>query len=379
MRNKLNFTPKEFTTISMVDLYDTLQYFMQAPSVTGFEQQRRERIIEVFSKYCDSVSVDVMGNVMGTLGDGERDVMLAGHYDQLGFMITYIQDNGFAGFTQVGGWDKRVAYGTRVKVWIGDGPEDYIIGAVAVKAAHLTDAKERNKSPDLKDMLIDLGVDSKEEAEILGIKPGTVCTPYLDVTRLGTSDSDKIVGPAFDDICCVAGLVKTMEILKENPPKNIKIHFVATVQEEIGLRGATIASYNIKPWAAIATDVTHAVAPGVKANQVAGIKIGGGPVVAIGGNFTRALWEMMESVAGKHELPCQRQGIPSRSGTDAWAIQVERGGTICGLISMPNRYMHSPNEVISLTDLENLGKLIAYTVQALGESDLQHTVEVFRR
>ena len=167
----------------MVDLYETLQYFMQAPSVTGFEQQRRERIIEVFSKYCDSVSVDVMGNVIGTLGDGERDVMLAGHYDQLGFMITYVQDNGFAGFTQVGGWDNRVAYGTRVKVWIGDGPEDYIIGAVAVKAAHLTDTKERDKSPDLKDMLIDLGVDSKEEAEKLGVKPGTVCTPYLDVTR----------------------------------------------------------------------------------------------------------------------------------------------------------------------------------------------------
>jgi putative aminopeptidase FrvX len=374
-----NFINKKLTAISMVDLYDTLQYFMQAPSVTGFEQQRRERIIEVFSKYCDTVSVDVMGNVIGTLGDGERDVMLAGHYDQLGFMVTHVQDNGFAGFTQVGGWDKRVAYGTRVKVWIGDGPEDYIIGAVAVKAAHLTDAKERDKSPALKDMLLDLGVDSREEAVKLGVKSGTVCTPYLDVTRLGTRDSDKIVGPAFDDVCCVAGLVKTMEILKADPPKNIKVHFVATVQEEIGLRGATIAAYNIKPWAAIATDVTHAVAPGVKANQVAGIEIGKGPVVALGGNFTRSLWEMMESAAEKKGVPCQRQGVPSRSGTDAWAIQIERGGTICGLISMPNRYMHSPNEVISLTDLENLGKLIAYTVQALGESDLQHTVEVFRR
>ena len=363
----------------MVDLYETLQYFMQAPSVTGFEEQRRERIIEVFSKYCDSVSVDVMGNVIGVIGDGDRDVMLAGHYDQLGFMISHVQDNGFASFKQVGGWDKRVAFGTRLKVWIGDGPEDYIVGAVAVKAAHLTDAKERDKSPELKAMLIDLGLNSKEEAEKLGIRAGTVCTPYLDVTRLGERDSDKLVGPAFDDICCVAGLVKTMEILKENPPKNIKVHFVATVQEEIGLRGATIAAYNIKPWAAIATDVTHAVAPGVTANMVDGIELGKGPVVALGGNFTKALWTMMEDEAKSHEIPHQRQGVPSRSGTDAWAIQIERGGTICGLISMPNRYMHSPNEVISLSDLENLGKLIAKTVQALGESDLKHTVEVFRR
>ncbi len=352
---------------------------MEAPSVTGFEQQRRERIIEVFSKYCDRVTVDVMGNVIGIIGEGDRDVMLAGHYDQLGFMISHVDKDGFAGFKQVGGWDKRVAYGTRVKVWIGDGPEDYIVGAVAVKAAHLTDVKERDKSPELKEMLIDLGLDSKEEAEKLGVKSGTVCTPYLDVTRLGTRDSDKIVGPAFDNVCCVAGLVKTMEILSKNPPKNIKVHFVATVQEEIGLRGATIAAYNIKPWAAIATDVTHAVAPGVKATEVGGIELGKGPVVALGGNFTRALWEMMESEAEKHGIPCQRQGVPSRSGTDAWAIQVERGGTICGLISMPNRYMHSPNEVISITDLENLGSLIAVTVQALGECDLQHNVEVYRR
>jgi endoglucanase len=362
-----------------LNLYDTLQYFMQVPSVTGFEQQRRERIIDIFSKYCDVITVDVMGNVIGTLGEGDRDVMLAGHYDQLGFMITHVDKNGFAGFTQVGGWDKRVAYGTRIKVWIGDSADDYIVGTVAVKAAHLTDAKERDKSPELKDMLIDFGVDTKEEAEKLGIRPGTVCTPYLDVTYLGKNGSDKIVGPAFDDVCCVAGLVKTMEVLKQDPPKNLKVYFVATVQEEIGLRGATIAAYNIKPWAALATDVTHAVAPGVSANQVAGIELGKGPVVAIGGNFTRALWEIMESEAEREKIPYQRQGVPSRSGTDAWAIQVERGGTICGLISVPNRYMHSPNEVISLSDLENLGKLIAVTVKALDKSHLKHNIEVYRR
>jgi tetrahedral aminopeptidase len=352
---------------------------MEAPSVTGFEEQRRKRIIEVFSKYCDTVSVDVMGNVIGVIGDGDRNVMLAGHYDQLGFMITHVDKDGFVGFKQVGGWDKRVAYGTRLKVWLGDEPGEYIVGTVAVKAAHLTDKEERDKSPELKDMLIDLGVDSKEEAEKLGVKAGVVCTPYLDVTSLGPRNSDKIIGPAFDDICCVAGLVKTMSILSEKPPENLKVHFVATVQEEIGLRGATISAYNINPWAAIATDVTHAVAPGVKPNQVGGVELGKGPVVALGGNFTRALWEIMESVAEENEIPCQRQGVPSRSGTDAWAIQVERGGTICGLISMPNRYMHSPNEVISLSDLENLGSLIAATVQALDNSDLQHNVEVYNK
>lgn len=352
---------------------------MEAPSVTGFEEQRRKRIIEVFSDYCDIVTLDVMGNVIGVLGDGEKNVMLAGHYDQLGFMISHIDKDGFASFKQVGGWDKRVAYGTRVKVWVGDAIEDYIVGTIAVKAAHLTDEKERDKSPEIKDMLIDLGVNSREEAEKLGIKTGTICTPYLNVTWLGPKESDKIIGPAFDDICCVAGLVKTMEILSKNRPRNIKVYFVATVQEEIGLRGATIAAYNINPWVAIATDVTHAVAPGVKPDQVGGIELGKGPVIALGGNFTRALWELMEEQAEINKIPYQRQGVPSRSGTDAWAIQIERGGTICGLISMPNRYMHSPNEVITISDLENLGSLMALTVQALDQSDMQHNVEVYRR
>lgn len=361
------------------ELYEMLRGFMAAPSVTGFEEQRRKLIVEEFSRHCDVVEVDVMGNVIGTMGDGERSVMLAGHYDQLGFMVKYVDDDGFAAFTNVGGWDKRVAYGTRVKIWVGDGPEDYLVGAIAVKAAHLTDQKERDKSPEIKDMLIDFGAKNRDEAEEMGVKPGVVCTPYLDVTRLGRDGCDYIVGPAFDDVCCVAGLVETMKTLKEDPPRNLKVCFVATVQEEVGLRGATIAAYNLNPWAAIATDVTHAIAPGVKANRVGGIKLGKGPVVSVGANFTRALWEMMEEEAGKQGIPYQRTGVPARSGTDAWAIQVERGGTICGLISMPNRYMHSPNEVISLTDLKNLGKLMAVTVKALDESDLQHTVEVFRR
>jgi putative aminopeptidase FrvX len=359
------------------EIFKILKDFMDAPAVTGFEEQRRKRIIKAFSEYCDTVEVDVIGNVIGTIGDGEREVMLAGHYDQLGFMISYVDDDGYASFKQVGGWDKRVAYGTRIKIWIGDGPKDYLIGTIAVKAAHLTDAKERDKSPELKDMLIDFGADSKEKAKEMGVKAGTVCTPANPLEYLGSHGSDLVIAPAFDDVCCVAALIETMQILKNDLPENLKVKFVATVQEEVGLRGATIAAYNIKPWVAIATDVTHARAPGVKAAEVAGIEIGKGPVVAVGANFTRALWETMEEQADEKGILYQRQGVPSRSGTDAWAIQIQRGGTISGLISMPNRYMHSPNEVISLTDLLNLGKLMAVTVKALGKKDLKHTHQVY--
>jgi endoglucanase len=114
-------------------------------------------------------------------------------------------------------------------------------------------------------------------------------------------------------------------------------------------------------------------------NKVGGIQLGKGPVIALGANFTRAIWEMMEKEAEENKIPYQREGVPARSGTDAWAIQVERGGTICGLISIPCRYMHSPNEVINLEDLQNLGKLVAVTVKALDNSDLQHSYEVYHK
>jgi len=361
----------------MVDLYKVLEDFMRVPAVSGFEEQRRERIVEAFKQYCDDIELDVMGNVIGTVGEGDRNVMLAAHYDQLGFMIKHVNEEGYASFDKVGGWDKRVVYGTRLKIWVGDGPEDYVIGTIAVKPAHLTEAKERDKSPEIKDMLIDLGAANKEEAEEWGVKPGTVCTPAFELTKLGKG-GDLIIAPAFDDICCVAAFIETMDQLKRKPLKNLKIHFVATVQEEIGIRGATIAAYNLNPWAAIATDVTWAVSPNVKPFEAGGIKLGKGPVIAVGANFTRALWEIMETQAEKNNIPVQREAVPSRSGTDAWAIQIERGGTISGLIGIPNRYMHSPNEVINLKDLKNLSSLLTYTLHGLEESDLKHSTKVHK-
>jgi len=362
-----------------LEIYEILRDLMEAPAVTGFEDQRRRRIIEYYKRFCDSVSVDVIGNVIGTLGEGDRAVMIAGHYDQIGFMVRYIDDKGYIHFSPVGGWDQRVVYGIRVRVWIGDGLDDYLIGVVGAKPAHLAEPKEREKVVELKDMRIDIGVGSREEAEKLGVKPGCPITPDSTLTRLGKGDGDLLVGPAFDDVCAVASMIKALELLDGEAPEGLKVHMVATVQEEIGLRGATVSGYNLKPWCAIACDVTHAVAPGVEAERVGGVELGKGPVIAVGANFTRPLWELMMKVAEEKGIPYQREGIPGRSGTDAWALQVVRGGTITGLISIPNRYMHTPNEVISLSDLENVAKLMAETLKALPESNLRHIVEVYRR
>lgn len=363
----------------MTDLFEILKDLMSAPSVSGFEEQRRKRIAEIFKKYCDAVEIDVIGNVIGTLGSGDRDVMIAGHYDQLGFMIQYVDEKGYAGFSNIGGWDKRIAYGTRVKIWVGDNPEDYVVGTVSVVPAHLAKNEDRDKSPEIDAMKIDFGAKNREEAEKMGVKIGVVCTPYIDVTHLGTKESDLVIGPALDDIGGVISLIEAMELLIDDPPKNLKIHFVATVQEEIGLRGAIISAYNLNPWVGMAVDVHFALQPGVTENQVGGIEIGKGPGIAIGGNFNRSLWEMIEKEAVANEIPYQRLAIPRVGGTDSVPMQVSRGGNISGQIKLPNRYMHSPNEVVSLSDIRNLGKLFAVTLRALDKCDLKHTVEVFHK
>jgi len=130
-----------------LDLFNTLKEITSAPAVAGFEEQRQKLIIEHFSRYCDSVSVDVMGNVIGVLGEGERSVMISGHYDQLGFMIKNVDDKGYANIINVGGWDQRAAYGSRVKIWVDDGPDDYVIGVISTVPPHVSSPSEEIRCP----------------------------------------------------------------------------------------------------------------------------------------------------------------------------------------------------------------------------------------
>ncbi|MBO3804353.1 MAG: M20/M25/M40 family metallo-hydrolase, partial [Candidatus Brockarchaeota archaeon] len=325
----------------------------------GFEEQRKRRIIGYFSTFCDSVSTDVIGNVMGTVGRGDKTIMLAGHYDQIGFMVSYVEDDGYVCFKPVGGWDPRVIYGARVKVWTGPQQTSFVTGTIGAQPAHLVEREEREKAVKMEDMRIDVGASSKVEAEKLGVLPGCVATIDSPIARLGSGESDLVVGAGFDDSCSIAAFLKCLESLEAERLRKAKVCVVATVQEEIGLRGAMVSGFNIAPWCAIAVDVTHAISPGVKATKVGEIKLGGGPAIGVGPNFTKELWTLMVEKAKERKIPFQVEPVPGASGTDAWALQVVRGGRISGLISVPNRYMHSANEVVSINDLENVGKLLA--------------------
>ena len=148
-----------------VNIFQVLKELIDAPGVSGFEEQRREKIIEHFSRYCDSVSIDVIGNVIGTLGEGGRSVMISGHYDQLGFMIKNVDDKGYANIINVGNWDQRAAYGSRLKIWVGDGPDEYIIGLISTIPPHVSSPSERDKVPPVEKMTLDVGASSNKEGE----------------------------------------------------------------------------------------------------------------------------------------------------------------------------------------------------------------------
>jgi len=362
-----------------LNIFNVLKELINAPGVSGFEEQRRKLIIDYFSKYCDTVDVGVLGNVIGTIGTGDRSVMISGHYDQLGFMIKNVDDKGFASIVNVGGWDQRSAYGSKVKIWVGDSPEDFIRGVISTVPPHVSSPGERDKVPPIIKMTLDFGATSKKEAEEWGVLPGCVCTPNVELDYLGKEDSDLVVGPSCDDLSAVVSLFVALEEFRKDPPEGLKVHLVATVQEEVGSRGATISGFNLHPWVTMNSDTTSVIAPGVAASRVGNLRLGKGPIVCLGPAFDKSIWELMMEVAESKDIPYQRRGVPGRSGNDSWELQVAKGGAFCGLLSMPNRYMHSSTEVVSLKDIENTGKLFAATTKALEKVELKHTTQVFKR
>jgi endoglucanase len=196
---------------------------------------------------------------------------------------------------------------------------------------------------------------------------------------VGAKGSDFVIGPALDDVSAIVSVIKTLEKLKENPPRGLKVYAVATVQEEIGSRGAHVAGYNLNPTDTINSDTTSAIAPGVDISRVGDVKLGNGPAIAFGPCFSKELCELMEKEAKLNNIPYQRRVVPDRSGNDSWELQVVKGGSICGLLSMPSKYMHSANEVVSLNDVKNVGELFYYTIKSLEKNNIKHTTELFRR
>ncbi len=337
-----------------------LYELLNTPSPTGFEQPVQRIIRRRMKKYADSIQTDLHGNVLvGLNSKAPRKVMLAGHCDQIGFMVKHITKEGFIYVSALGGIDVGVLNGSLVTIHTDKGP---IHGVMGRKPIHHQTAEERNNLKlDIEKVWIDIGAkDSKEVEKRVSI--GDPVTFKLGVTELGT---DLIAGPGLDD---KVGLFIAMEALRicaqGKKPLKVGLFAVSTVQEEVGLRGAKTAAYRIDPEVGIAIDVTHASDnPGNDNGKMVPVKLGAGPSIYRGPNINPVVEKMLFAAAKRLKLPHQPLAASGLLGNDANAIQVTKAGVAAASIGVPNRYMHTQVEVCSLKDLENCAKLLAGFVQ----------------
>jgi tetrahedral aminopeptidase len=330
-----------------------LKRIVDTPGPSGYEQAVQRVYREEVSQYADEVHTDVLGSVSAVRNlEGRPRVMLAGHADEIGFQIRYVNEDGMLYFGHIGGHDAVVSVGQRVHVHTARGP---ILGVLGRRAIHLMESDERGKPVKLDDLWIDIGVKDRKEAQDL-VEIGDCVTYAQELQRL---QGDICTARSFDNKMGVFVVAEALRLLKDRP-LSACVYGVSTVQEEIGLRGARTSAYGIEPLVGIATDVGHSMDyPSADKKKVGDVRLGGGPIIARGANINPKVFEMLVQTAKELAIPYQIEAAPSGTGTDANAMQVSRVGMATGLISVPLRYMHTPCEVMDLNDIDHSAKLMA--------------------
>lgn len=336
-----------------------LEKLVTTPSPSGFEEQVQKVCKGYVSQYADKVYKDVHGNQYAVRNpDGKLRVMLAGHVDEIGLMVNTIDDKGYVSFVPVGGVDTAILGAQRVIIHGAKGPVPGVIGRTAI---HLTDQEDRNKALKVHQMWVDIGAKDRKDAEKV-IAVGDAIT--IDTGFLALRD-DKIVARGLDDRIGAFVIIETMRLLAK-AKLDVAVYCVTTVQEEIGLRGAATSAYGVNPHVGIAVDVGHAIDyPTADVKRHGETKIHAGPIIGRGPNINPVVGRQLIQAAKAKKIPYQVGAEPRATGTDANAIQISRGGVAAGLVSIPNRYMHSPVELISLRDTENAAKLLAEWILTL--------------
>ncbi len=337
---------------------ESLAFFKElvnAPSPSGFEMPAAEVFRRYTEPFVHKVKTDVMGNVWAMIHPkAKRQIMLAGHMDEIGFAVNYISEEGLVYFATIGGHDLTIPLGQRVWIHTKNGKVPGVIGR---KAIHLMNQEERKKVPEIQDLWIDIGATSREEA-LKKVSLGDVITYQWEFQKL----SDGIAtARGFDNKMGSFVVAEALRLLSEKPPsKDVGVIGVATVQEEIGLRGARTSAYATGAEIGLAVDVTHATDyPGVDKRKEGDIRLGKGPVICRGPNINHTVFDLLIATAEEEKIPYQLEVAPGGTGTDANAMQISGRGMATGLLSVPLRYMHTPVECLHLEDVENCAKLMA--------------------
>ena len=341
---------------------DFLKKLLGTPSPSGFEEKIQRVCKEYMAPYVDDIHKDVHGNQYHVLNKKtDLRIMLAGHVDEIGLMVNTIDAKGFIGFVPIGGVDSAVLGGQRVTVHGRKGPVEGVIGR---KAIHLTPEADRNKALEMHQMWIDIGAKDKKDAEkhVCIADPITIAVGYQELMN------DMVVARALDDRVGAFVILEAVRLLAKRKI-NVAVYAVTTVQEEIGLRGAITSTYGCNPHAGLAVDVAWATDhPRGEGERYGETAIGDGPIISCGPNINPVVHKGILAAAKKAKIPIQHLAMPRGTGTDANAMQLSRGGTATGLIGIPNRYMHTPVELVSLKDVENASKLIAEWIGSLRDN-----------
>jgi endoglucanase len=305
--------------------------------------------------FAQQVTTDVHGNVAAALNPGAgMKIMLAGHMDEIGFIVHYVSDDGLIYFSGIGGHDSVIPVGQRV--WIHG--KERVPGIIGRKAVHLLEEDERKKKPELKDLWIDVGAANRTEVEAV-IELGDVVTFQYEFQQLM---GDRATARGFDNKMGSFVVAEALRLLslEGGLDPDVGVFAVATVQEEIGLRGARTSSFSINPQCGLAVDVNHAIDyPGVSKTRYGALDIGKGPSVMRGANANPLVFRMIRQAGDDNGIPYQVDVAPGGTGTDGNAMQINRAGMAVGILGVPLRYMHTPCELLSLTDVENCARLMA--------------------
>lgn len=345
------------------DQLDFLKNLINTPSPSGFEEKVQQVFLERIKDRVDQCYKDVHGNAFGVVNpEGKVKVMLAGHCDEIGMMVEYVNDQGYIHFSSVGGIDAHILPGKRVLIHTSGGA---IPGVIGKKPIHLLEEKEREKVAKIEEQWIDIGAQNKEDA----LKQITIGDPITFDVGFEHLLRERVVGKGFDDKVAVFVVGEVLRRL-EKDKLHCAIYGVSTVQEELGLRGARTSAFGIAPQIGVAIDVTFASdCPDIDKRKVGEIALGKGPVISRGPNINPHIWRKMVKIAEDQGIPYQVQAEPRATGTDANAIQITREGVATGLIGIPNRYMHTPGEVVDLRDLEHAIELLVLFLHSLEGSE----------
>ncbi len=337
-----------------------LKKLLDTPGPSGFESAPA-KVWRDQAKQFAKVSGDVAGNTLAEVnGGGKPTIMLAGHIDEIGIIINFIDDQGFAYIQPIGGWDPQVLIGQRLRFI---GRKGDVFGVVGKKPVHLIKQEEREKAAKFVDLWVDFGAKTRKEAEEL-----------ISIGDAGVIDSrtmefpnGRIVSRSIDDRI---GAFVVLEALRRYAakPGGAKVVAVATTQEEIGYRGggAGICATCIGPQRAIVVDVTFAIDhPGVEKKEYGEAAIDGGPVLTRGSIISPVVFNLLRKTAEDRKIPFSIHAAGRETSTDADAIHIAREGVATGIVAVANRYMHSPNELVGIQDLDRAAELIAETCRAV--------------